>query len=121
MRRILDTRYKKVNLNKIMIEKCQHLTATDRHRILHLLNKFEDLFDGTLGTWKTTPVVLELKDDAKPVCLRPYPVPKAHKIMFKKGVEKSLAWDYLKNQMTQMGITFFCTNKSENESCQILK
>ena len=84
MRRILDARYKKVNLNKIMIEQCQHLTTTERHRLLHLLNKFEYLFDGTLGTWKTTPVDLELKDDAKPVCLQPYPLPKAHETMFKK-------------------------------------
>ena len=46
------------------------------------MKKSEDLFDGTLGTWNTTPVELELKDNAKPMCSRPYPVPKLHKTMF---------------------------------------
>ena len=51
-----------------MIKQCQkELTATERHRIIHLLKKFEDMFDGMLGTWNTTPVDLELKDNAKPV------------------------------------------------------
>ena len=68
-----------------MTKKCQkYLTDTERHRLLQLLKKFEDLFDGTLGTRNITPVYLELKDDAKPVCLRPYPVPKVHKTMLKK-------------------------------------
>ena len=31
------------------------------------LKKFEDLFYGMLDTWNTTPVDLELKDDAKHV------------------------------------------------------
>ena len=33
------------------------------------------MFDGTLGTWNTTPVDLGLKDDAKPVLSLTYPVP----------------------------------------------
>ena len=49
-----------------------------------MLRKFEDLFDGTLGTWNTTPVDLELKDNAKPVCSRPYSVPRVHEAMFMK-------------------------------------
>ena len=121
MRRILDTRYKKVNLNKIMIEQCQHLTATDRHRILHLLNKFEDLFDGTLGTWKTTTVDLELKDDAKPVCLRPYPVPKAHETMFKKEVERIFNLGLFEESNDSNGDHLLLHNQKENVSCQILK
>ena len=37
------------------------------------------MFDGSLGTWKTDTLDFELKEDAKPICLRPYPVPKVHK------------------------------------------
>ena len=44
------------------------------------------MFNGTLGTWNTTPVELELKDDAKPVSSRTYPVWRVHKSMFKKEV-----------------------------------
>ena len=64
---ILDVKYIKADLNKVMNKQRQHLTAKECHRFLHLLNKFEDLFDGTLGMWKTIPVDLELKNDAKPV------------------------------------------------------
>ena len=70
-----------------MTEQCQHLTDTESHILLHLLKKSEDMFDGTLGTWKTTLVDLELKEEAKPICSCPYPVPKVHKSMFRKKVE----------------------------------
>ena len=78
MRRILDAKYKKAGLNKVRTEQCQHLTATERHRLLNILKTFEYLFDGKLDTRKTALVDLELKDDVKPLCLRPYPVPKVH-------------------------------------------
>jgi hypothetical protein len=42
---------------------------------LILLQKFEELFDGSLGTWKTDPINLELKDpNVKPFHAKPYPV-----------------------------------------------
>ena len=66
------------------------------YRLLHLLKKFEDLSDGTLGTCKTTMIDLELKDDAKPVCLRPYTIPKLHKAMFKKEIERLVSLRGLK-------------------------
>ena len=88
MHRILYAKYKKVDLNKVMTKKCQHLTATESHRLLHHLNNFEDMFDGTLGTWNTTPVNLELKDKAKPVCSRPYPLPKLPKAMLTKEFQR---------------------------------
>ena len=61
-----------------METQCQHLTETQCNKLLKLLQKNEDLFDGTLGTWKTDPVESELKEDLKLICLRPYPVPKVH-------------------------------------------
>ena len=39
--------------------------VTQHNELLKLLQKFEELFDGTLGPWKTYPVDLELKEDAK--------------------------------------------------------
>ena len=61
-----------------MTEQRQNITVTEHYRLLQLLKKFEDLFDGTLGMWKTTPMDLEVKDNAKPVWLKPYAVPKLH-------------------------------------------
>ena len=62
-----------------MENQCQHLTMTQRNELLQLLQKFEELFDGTLGTWETDLVDFQLKVDVKPIYSRPYPVPKVHK------------------------------------------
>ena len=40
---------------------CQHLTMTQRNDLLKLSQRFEELFNGTLGTWKTDPVDFKLK------------------------------------------------------------
>ena len=49
--------------------------------------KIEELFNGTLGTWKIYPVDFEIKEDMKPICSIPYPVPKVHKEMFNNYAE----------------------------------
>ena len=46
--------------------------------MLKLLEKFEELFNGTLGTWKTDPVDFEKKQDANPICPILYPVLELH-------------------------------------------
>ena len=56
--------------------------------MIKLLQKFGDLFNETIGTWKKYQVEFELKEDAKPICSRPYPVPKVHEENFKKEVER---------------------------------
>ena len=50
-----------------MKTQCQHLTMTQRNELLKLLQKFEELFNGTLGTWKKDPSAFELKKDVKPI------------------------------------------------------
>ena len=52
-----------------MTEQCQHLNTEECKRLLIILRKSEELFGGTLCTWNTTLVDLELKADVKPVCL----------------------------------------------------
>ena len=56
LRVILDAKYERAYLHKVMEAQCQHLTMTKRNDILKSLQKFEELFDGTLGTWKRDPV-----------------------------------------------------------------
>ena len=48
----LDAKYIKAYVNKVMKNKSQHLTETKRNELLKLLQKPEELFDGTLVTWK---------------------------------------------------------------------
>ena len=83
IRRILDAKYEKDDLNKFMDKKRKHFNAKERYIILALLWKFEDLFDGTLGMWNIITVNLELEDNTKPVCSRLYPVLRVHKAIFK--------------------------------------
>ena len=48
----LYAKYEKSDLHKVIETHCQHLTMTQRNYLLKLLQKFEELFDGTLVTWK---------------------------------------------------------------------
>ena len=58
---ILNAKYEKADLHKVMENQFQHLTMTKRNELLKLLQKLEELFGGTLGTWKTDPVDFKLK------------------------------------------------------------
>ena len=75
---------------------CQHLTTTQRNYLMKLFQIFEDLFDGTLGTYRTDPVDFKMKEDPKPVCLWPYPVPKLLEKFFKNEVERLVLIGVLK-------------------------
>ena len=68
---ILDAKYKRGDLHKVMENQCQNLTTTQLNELLKSLHILEELFDGTLGTWKTDPLDFELNKDAKPIQLRP--------------------------------------------------
>ena len=61
-----------------METQCRKLTMTQRNELLELLQVFEEFFDGTLINCKTDPVEFELKEDAKLICSRPYPVAKVN-------------------------------------------
>ena len=79
---------KKSDLHKFIETQFQYLTMTQRNELLKLLQIFEELFYGTLDNWKIDTVDLELKQDMKPIFLRPYPVLKLHEEMFKREVER---------------------------------
>ena len=83
MRVILYAKYEKADIHKITETQYQYLTMTQHNDLLKLLQRLQEFLDGTLGNWKTDPVDFELKQDAKPICLRPYPVPKVYDNFFK--------------------------------------
>ena len=85
---ILDAKYKKADLQSVVDTNCPHLSLPDQNKLLELLTKYEDLFDGTLGDWDTEPVSFELKEGAKPYHGRAYPVPHAHKETLKKELNR---------------------------------
>jgi hypothetical protein len=62
-----------------------------------LLKKFEHLFDGTLGNWRTDPADLELKNkNEKPYHARPYPVPHSQEQQLKEEVQRLVDFGVLR-------------------------
>ncbi len=55
--------YKKADLLSIVRNNCKYLSANHQKKLLQLLIKYELLFDGTLGDWKTTPVSFQVKEE----------------------------------------------------------
>ena len=84
MRTILDTKYEKEDLHKVMETQSQYLTMTQLNDLLKLLQKFEEFSNETLVTRKTDPVEFKLKEDTNPIRLRPYPLSKVQDKFFKK-------------------------------------
>jgi hypothetical protein len=84
--RILDAKYKKADLQSIIRENCKHLSANQQKKVLQLLKKYETLFDGTLGDWKTKLVLFQLREESSFSHGSAFPVPKIHKdIIIKEG------------------------------------
>jgi hypothetical protein len=85
---ITESKYTPADLSKI-VEECTHLDKAERRQLLHLLQKYEDLFDGSQGTWKTDPIQLELKDpNVKPYHSKPYPVPHSQEKRLKDEIRQ---------------------------------
>jgi hypothetical protein len=85
---IIDAKYTPADLPSITKE-CNLLSSEEQHQLLKLLQKFEHLFDGTLGSWNVEPVDLELKDpECKPYHARPYPVPHSQEKALKGEIQR---------------------------------
>ena len=95
---ILDAKYEKADIPAIVRENCSHLSATDREKLLSLLLKYEELFDGTLGDWNLPPVSFEIKEGMKPYHGRPYPIPQIHKAVLMKEIDRLCSIGVLKWQ-----------------------
>ncbi len=46
--RILDAKYQKADIQAIVKDKCSHLSADQKQKLLQLLQKYKSLFDGRL-------------------------------------------------------------------------
>jgi hypothetical protein len=86
--RILDAKYENANLPDIGENERSHHNPTEKLKLLELITEFEDLFDGTLGEWKTEPVSLELKEGSIPYHGRAYPIPQKHNATVKTEVKR---------------------------------
>ena len=89
----------KANLRAISKEEClNHLSATEKDKLLNLLQEFEELFDSRLGDWDCKPVSFQLKEGAQPYHGRPFPIPKKHVEALKKEIQRLCNLEVLKWQ-----------------------
>ena len=77
--------------------------------------QYEDLFDGTLGTFHTKPVHLELKKDTVPKYHKAFPVAKIHEETLKKELDWLCKLGVLKNNSdsTWAAPTFIIPKKND--------
>ena len=68
-----------------------------------LLIKYQKIFDGFLGAWRTDDVNVEIKDRAKPHSQRYYPVPHLYKETFKKELDRLEKLGVLEKYNSQSG------------------
>src|SRR5210317_31283 len=92
---ILDAKYSPADIRE-EVHKCTELNNSERKELLSLLNKYQNLFDGSLGEWQTQPIKIELKLEAKPYRARPYPVSQSQEQKLKDEVERLCKWGILK-------------------------
>jgi hypothetical protein len=65
--KILDAEYKPESLDDV-IKTCENLHVEEQHQPKILLQKYEHLFDGTLGEFIMEPISLQLMDpNCKPL------------------------------------------------------
>ena len=93
---IVESKYCPADLTNIAKE-CKLLSEKEQYKLIQLLEKFAHLFDGTLGSWKTDPVDLELKEkDCKPYHAKPYPVPHSQEQKLKDEVNRLIEFGVLR-------------------------
>ena len=115
MIKILDSNYQKANLKEI-VWAAKHLNKTEKNLLYNLLIKFSDIFDGTLGEWRTDPVDFELIDGAQPHSQRHYPIPHLYKEVFKKELDRLEKLGVLeKIQQLEWGTPTFIIPKKDNK------
>ena len=87
LKSILDAKYEKADLHK-EVGKCAHLTPDQQDMLLTLLQRYQHLFDGTLGKWKSEPYDIQLKQGAQPFHAKAYPIPHYYEQTLKDEVQR---------------------------------
>ena len=65
IQRMTEQKYSPAELSQ-EVQKCSNLSNDQQDQLLQLLTKYQSHFDGTLGTWNTSPIQLELKEGTTP-------------------------------------------------------
>ena len=67
--------------------KSTHLKPGEYQKCWYLLEKYEDVLQGKLGTFPGKPYKINLKPNSTPSCTRSYSIPHAMKSLFKSKID----------------------------------
>jgi uncharacterized protein YciI len=98
---ILGSKYDKVSTNDVAHQQ-QHLPQRQQIQLANILGRFTKLFSSKLGCYPHAKVHLEVDKNAQPFRSRPYPVPDAHRAVFKDEL----------NQLEDIGV-LTCTGPTK--------
>jgi hypothetical protein len=73
---------------------CNHLSAKHQKKLLQLLMKYESLFDGILGDWKTKPVYFQSSKMQHHTAGELYQYQKYTKMSSSKKLRDCINWEY---------------------------
>jgi hypothetical protein len=115
--KILDAEYKPAIL-KDVIQMCEILNTEEQHQLLKLLQKYEQIFDRTLGEFNMAPISLQLQDqESKPMHARPYTVPRSVEQQLSKEIDRLVDigghWSPGRRSFFGIGIPNICNCQKE--------
>ena len=73
-----------------------YLQVKHKDSLLKLLQKYEEMFDGTLGKYTDSDYAIELQKEAKPYHTQPILIPNIHDPVLSKKVDKFINLEVLK-------------------------
>jgi hypothetical protein len=92
--KILDAKYKQSSASlDDVIKTCENIHVEEQHQLKELLQKYENLFDATLGEFNMDQmtislIILQLMDrNCKPIHARAYTVPRSVEQKLQQGKE----------------------------------
>eukprot|EP00957_Ditylum_brightwellii_P144530 11009741-Ditylum_brightwellii.AAC.1 len=77
--KMMGVKYRKVGLQADAVDLCKALNTEEKEKLFCVLQKHEELFDSTLGTWGKNGYDIKLQEGIEPYYSRPYTVPKAYR------------------------------------------
>ena len=114
IQKIVELKYAPVDLKEI-VKGIETINLEEKGKLLALFNKYKHLFDGTLRSWNTSPVDLQLKENAKPMFQKPYPVPKSQERKLKEEVERLVKFGVLRKvNKSEWGSPVFVIKKPDD-------
>ena len=87
IKRTMEAKYVKADLDSIT-DGMEHLSSSERTSSKEVLKNDEELFDGTLGTWRAETLDVESKPGVSPCHAKPCPTPKAHEQTLEDEVDR---------------------------------